>query len=93
MHATTRRGPSGEWVGVTEAAAALGKSYHATLRLYLVGELQGRRSPAGRWQIETASLQAFRRRHARGPKGLTRKGRRQEVPRSALAARSSPGAA
>jgi hypothetical protein len=43
------------WITVTEAAAAIHRSYGATLRLVLIGELQGARRE-GRWRVSESSV-------------------------------------
>lgn len=46
---------------LTEAAFRLGRSYNQTLRLVLIGELEGRRE-AGRWLVTTESIERLRER-------------------------------
>jgi hypothetical protein len=55
---------------LTEAALRLGRSYNQTLRLVLVGELEGRQE-AGRWLITAESLERLQERRlgAQTPRG------------------------
>lgn len=48
-----------KWIPVSSAALRVRRSYHATLRLVLVGELKGRRSQGGRWEVSEASVEAY----------------------------------
>ncbi len=46
--------------GSSSAAALIVKrSYHRTLRLVLIGELQGRRTADGHWEVDAQSAQQF----------------------------------
>ena len=44
------------FIGLSDAALAIGRSYHATLRLVHVRELEGRKTPHGRWEVSQVSL-------------------------------------
>jgi len=53
-----------KWVSLSDAARLLRKSYHATLRLVLIGSLDARRED-GRWRVNRLSVQRWLR-QARG---------------------------
>jgi hypothetical protein len=48
------------WITLTEAAAAIRRPYGATLRLVLIGELQGERQQ-GKWRVSEPSIQRWLR--------------------------------
>jgi hypothetical protein len=51
--------PMTEEVKLVDAAIALGKSYNATMRLVIVGELKGGRRD-GRWFVDRQDLERIR---------------------------------
>ncbi len=59
------------WVGLTDAAFHLGKSYNATWRLMLLGILRGRKV-AGRWLVRREDVERVARKRDREPAGAAR---------------------
>jgi hypothetical protein len=62
-----RSAPQTGDLALIEAAARLQLSYHATLRLVLVGQLEGRRED-GRWRVSRESLAEMLAARARAPR-------------------------
>lgn len=60
------------FIPLSDAALAIGKSYHATLRLIHVRELDGRKTANGRWEVSRASLGRLLREQTAAAKPLGR---------------------
>ncbi len=51
-------------ITLAEAALELGQTRERVLRLIMSHRLIGRRTPAGRWMVETASLDEYKKHSA-----------------------------
>lgn len=53
-----------QWIPISAGALVVRRSVHSTLRLGLVGKLEVRRTPEGRWEVDRLSAEAFAAREA-----------------------------